>query len=149
MVNVLSLDGKQDPDLMAANASSAALMLSDIPWNGPIGVIRVGRIDGNFVLNPTVDEVNLLWFRLPFCSILNCACIVPMILDIYTARGPYISLQHFIQDCCSRRNHCSELSFVFTVLLLDGYRGFYFKFAEHSAVTVHLLTYRNCLRGAI
>jgi len=62
MVNVLSLDGKQDPDLMAANASSAALMLSDIPWNGPIGVIRVGRIDGNFVLNPTVDEVNLLWF---------------------------------------------------------------------------------------
>jgi hypothetical protein len=42
---------------MAANASSAALMLSDIPWNGPIGVIRVGRIDGNFVLNPTVDEV--------------------------------------------------------------------------------------------
>jgi len=62
MVNVLSLDGKQDPDLMAANASSAALMLSDIPWNGPIGVIRVGRIGGNFVLNPTVDEVNLLWF---------------------------------------------------------------------------------------
>ena len=96
MVNVLSLDGKQDPDLMAANASSAALMLSDIPWNGPIGVIRVGRIDGNFVLNPTVDEVNLLWFRLPFCSILNCACIVPMILDIYTAHGPYVSFQHFV-----------------------------------------------------
>jgi polyribonucleotide nucleotidyltransferase len=43
---------------MAANASSAALMLSDVPWNGPIGVIRVGRIDGNFVLNPTVDEVS-------------------------------------------------------------------------------------------
>lgn len=57
MVNVISSDGKQDPDVMAANASSAALMLSDIPWNGPIGVIRVGRIDGNFVLNPTVDEV--------------------------------------------------------------------------------------------
>ncbi|WVZ74583.1 hypothetical protein U9M48_022748 [Paspalum notatum var. saurae] len=59
MVNVLSSDGKQDPDVMAANASSAALMLSDIPWNGPIGVIRVGRIDGNFVLNPTVDELGL------------------------------------------------------------------------------------------
>ncbi|KAF8645972.1 hypothetical protein HU200_066065 [Digitaria exilis] len=50
MVNVLSSDGKQDPDVMAANASSAALMLSDIPWNGPIGVIRVGRIDGNCTL---------------------------------------------------------------------------------------------------
>jgi len=58
MVNVLSSDGKQDPDVMAANVSSAALMLSDIPWNGPIGVIRVGRINGTFVLNPTVDEVN-------------------------------------------------------------------------------------------
>ncbi|KAL6633976.1 hypothetical protein ACP70R_026647 [Stipagrostis hirtigluma subsp. patula] len=59
MVNVLSSDGKQDPDVMAANASSAALMLSDIPWNGPIGVIRVGRIDGKFILNPTVDELGL------------------------------------------------------------------------------------------
>ncbi|TVU29213.1 hypothetical protein EJB05_20771, partial [Eragrostis curvula] len=58
-VNVLSSDGKQDPDVMAANASSAALMLSDIPWNGPIGVIRVGRIDGNFILNPTVAELGL------------------------------------------------------------------------------------------
>lgn len=43
---------------MAANATSAALMLSDIPWNGPIGVIRVGRIDGKFVFNPAMDEVN-------------------------------------------------------------------------------------------
>jgi polyribonucleotide nucleotidyltransferase len=57
MVNVLSSDGKQDPDVMAANASSAALMLSDIPWSGPIGLVRVGRIDGKFILNPIVDEV--------------------------------------------------------------------------------------------
>ncbi|OAY79355.1 Polyribonucleotide nucleotidyltransferase 2, mitochondrial [Ananas comosus] len=57
-VNVLSSDGKQDPDVMAANATSAALMLSDIPWNGPIGVIRVGRIDGKFVFNPTMDELS-------------------------------------------------------------------------------------------
>ncbi|KAE8783830.1 polyribonucleotide nucleotidyltransferase 2, mitochondrial [Hordeum vulgare] len=68
-VNVLSSDGKQDPDVMAANASSAALMLSDIPWNGPIGVIRVGRIDGNFVLNPTVDELGLSDLNLVYaCS---------------------------------------------------------------------------------
>uniref|UniRef100_A0A0D9YV14 Uncharacterized protein n=1 Tax=Oryza glumipatula TaxID=40148 RepID=A0A0D9YV14_9ORYZ len=69
MVNVISSDGKQDPDVMAANASSAALMLSDIPWNGPIGVIRVGRIDGNFVLNPTVDELGLSDLNLVYaCS---------------------------------------------------------------------------------
>ncbi|KAG1366250.1 Polyribonucleotide nucleotidyltransferase 2, mitochondrial [Cocos nucifera] len=59
MVNVLSSDGKHDPDVMAANATSAALMLSNIPWNGPIGVIRVGRIDGKFVFNPTMDELSL------------------------------------------------------------------------------------------
>ncbi|KAI7724885.1 hypothetical protein M8C21_025811 [Ambrosia artemisiifolia] len=56
MASVLSSDGKQDPDVMAANATSAALMLSDIPWDGPIGMIRVGRIDGHLVVNPSVDE---------------------------------------------------------------------------------------------
>ncbi|XP_031286593.1 polyribonucleotide nucleotidyltransferase 2, mitochondrial isoform X1 [Pistacia vera] len=59
MASVLSSDGKQDPDVMAANATSAALMLSDIPWGGPIGVIRIGRIAGQFIVNPTVDELNL------------------------------------------------------------------------------------------
>ncbi|GAB2230862.1 hypothetical protein Droror1_Dr00015157 [Drosera rotundifolia] len=59
MASVLSSDGKQDPDVMAANATSAALMLSDIPWNGPMGVIRVGRICGQFVINPSMDELSL------------------------------------------------------------------------------------------
>lgn len=57
MASVLSSDGKQDPDVLAANATSAALMLSDIPWGGPIGMIRIGRIYGQFVVNPTMDEV--------------------------------------------------------------------------------------------
>ncbi|XP_074312378.1 polyribonucleotide nucleotidyltransferase 2, mitochondrial [Silene latifolia] len=59
MASVLSSDGKQDPDVMAANATSAALMLSDIPWGGPVGVIRVGRISGQFIINPTMDELSL------------------------------------------------------------------------------------------
>ncbi|KAJ4908374.1 Polyribonucleotide nucleotidyltransferase 2 [Raphanus sativus] len=58
MASVLSLDGKQDPDILAANAASTALMLSDIPWGGPIGVIRLGRIDGQIVVNPTMDELS-------------------------------------------------------------------------------------------
>ncbi|KAJ0243510.1 Polyribonucleotide nucleotidyltransferase 2 [Hirschfeldia incana] len=58
MANVLSSDGKQDPDILAANAASAALMLSDVPWGGPIGVIRLGRIGGKIVVNPTMDELN-------------------------------------------------------------------------------------------
>ncbi|KZV45682.1 polyribonucleotide nucleotidyltransferase 2, mitochondrial [Dorcoceras hygrometricum] len=59
MASVLSSDGRQDPDVMAANAASAALMLSDIPWGGPIGVIRIGRIDGKFIVNPSMDELSL------------------------------------------------------------------------------------------
>ncbi|WMV33766.1 hypothetical protein MTR67_027151 [Solanum verrucosum] len=59
MASVLSSDGKQDPDILAANASSAALMLSDIPWGGPIGVIRIGRISGQFVVNPSMEELSI------------------------------------------------------------------------------------------
>ncbi|KAI9078072.1 hypothetical protein K1719_039997 [Acacia pycnantha] len=59
MASVLSSDGNQDPNVLAANAASAALMLSDIPWGGPIGVVRIGRIGGQFVVNPTMDELNL------------------------------------------------------------------------------------------
>lgn len=59
MASVLSSDGKQDPDVLAANAASAALMLSDVPWNGPIGVIRIGRVCGQFIVNPTMEELSL------------------------------------------------------------------------------------------
>ncbi|KAJ8775171.1 hypothetical protein K2173_020175 [Erythroxylum novogranatense] len=59
MASVLSSDGKYDPDVLAANATSAALMLSDIPWGGPIGMIRLGRVCGEFIVNPTMDELNV------------------------------------------------------------------------------------------
>ncbi|KAK7271660.1 hypothetical protein RJT34_27740 [Clitoria ternatea] len=59
MASVLSSDGNQDPDVLAANATSAALMLSDIPWGGPIGMVRIGRICGQFIVNPTMDELKL------------------------------------------------------------------------------------------
>ncbi|CAM8999229.1 unnamed protein product [Rhodiola kirilowii] len=57
MASVLSSDGRYDLDVMAANATSAALMLSDIPLRGPIGMIRIGRIDWKFIVNPTMDEL--------------------------------------------------------------------------------------------
>ncbi|RZR81562.1 hypothetical protein BHM03_00007811 [Ensete ventricosum] len=60
MVSVLSSDGKQDPDVMAANATSAALMLSDIPWNGPIGVIRLSLSDLNLVYACTMDRTLMI-----------------------------------------------------------------------------------------
>ena len=50
---VLSADGENDPDMLALLGASAALMVSDIPWAGPLGAVRVGRIGGQFVANPT------------------------------------------------------------------------------------------------
>jgi len=50
---VLSADGENDPDMLAAVGASAALMVSDIPWAGPIGAVRVGRVNGQFIANPT------------------------------------------------------------------------------------------------
>ncbi|MFZ1735495.1 MAG: polyribonucleotide nucleotidyltransferase, partial [Candidatus Moraniibacteriota bacterium] len=56
IVTTLSFDGENDPDTIGMIAASAALALSDIPWNGPIGAVRVGRINGDFILNPVNGE---------------------------------------------------------------------------------------------
>src|SRR5437867_8561717 len=53
---LLSADGQNDPDILALNGASAALSISDIPFAGPIGAVRVGRVNGQFVANPTHDE---------------------------------------------------------------------------------------------
>ena len=53
---LLSADGQNDPDILAINGASAALCVSDIPFAGPIGAVRVGRVNGEFVANPTHDE---------------------------------------------------------------------------------------------
>jgi len=55
---VISSDGETDPDILAVIASSAALTISDIPFDGPIGAVRVGMIDGKFILNPTYEQKN-------------------------------------------------------------------------------------------
>jgi polyribonucleotide nucleotidyltransferase len=54
---VLSYDGENDADVLAATGASAALMLSDIPFNGPISEVRVGRINGEFIINPTHQQL--------------------------------------------------------------------------------------------
>jgi len=51
-----SADSENPIDILAVNAASAALMISDIPWGGPVGAVRIGRIQGNFVVNPTFSE---------------------------------------------------------------------------------------------
>jgi polyribonucleotide nucleotidyltransferase len=54
---VLSADTENDPDVCAINGASAALTISDIPFNGPVGAVRVGLVDGQFLINPTYSEM--------------------------------------------------------------------------------------------
>ena len=55
----LSADLENPLDILAINAASAAVMISDIPWDGPVGAVRVGRVDGNFVVNPTYAQLEV------------------------------------------------------------------------------------------
>jgi polyribonucleotide nucleotidyltransferase len=57
IVTVLSADQKNPPDILGPIAASAALMLSDIPWEGPVASVRVGLLGGQLVLNPTLQEL--------------------------------------------------------------------------------------------
>jgi polyribonucleotide nucleotidyltransferase len=54
---VLSADAENDPDVVGINGASAALTVSDIPFHGPIGAVRVGLVDDQFIINPTYEEM--------------------------------------------------------------------------------------------
>src|SRR6478752_6278331 len=57
VLTVLSTDQENDPDVIGTVAASAALTISEIPFQGPIGAVRIGRIDGEFVINPTYSQL--------------------------------------------------------------------------------------------
>jgi len=56
-VTVLSADQENDADVLGMVAAAAALGLSAVPWNGPLGAVRVGRVEGNWILNPTFQQL--------------------------------------------------------------------------------------------
>jgi len=56
MSNVMSVDGENDPDVLSITGASAALMVSGMPFRGPIAAVRIGLIDGNLILMPTVQQ---------------------------------------------------------------------------------------------
>ncbi|MBI5932627.1 MAG: polyribonucleotide nucleotidyltransferase [Chloroflexi bacterium] len=58
MMFSLSSDGENPLDVLAINAASAAIMISDIPWGGPVGAVRVAHVDGQFIANPTFKEMD-------------------------------------------------------------------------------------------
>jgi len=58
IIYVLSADRINQPDVLAINAASAAVCISGIPFKGPVGAVRVGRVDGNWLINPTLEVMN-------------------------------------------------------------------------------------------
>lgn len=57
MSNVLAFDGANDPDVLSITGASTALMLAPVPFNGPIGAVRIGLVDGAFVVMPTLEQM--------------------------------------------------------------------------------------------
>lgn len=56
VLTVLSFDGQNDPDAISLIAASAALSISNIPWNGPLAGVRIGRVENEWIINPTFEQ---------------------------------------------------------------------------------------------
>lgn len=68
IATVMSFDGVNSPDMLAMNGASAALMISDIPFNGPIAGVRVGRLNGELIANPPADKTEELDMNIILCG---------------------------------------------------------------------------------
>ncbi|HYX19685.1 MAG TPA: polyribonucleotide nucleotidyltransferase, partial [Thermoanaerobaculia bacterium] len=76
IVFVLSADGQNDPDILAINGASTALTCSVVPFPTPVGAVRVGRLDGRFVVNPTNAERDKCDIDLIVCGTEDAVCMV-------------------------------------------------------------------------
>ncbi len=65
---LMSCDGLRDTDILSVNAASASLTLSDLPFNGPIGAVRIARVNSNWVINPTHDQLAESDLDLTYCG---------------------------------------------------------------------------------
>lgn len=86
---VLSADGSIDPLVLAINASSAALMCSHIPWAGPVAAVRVARVGGQLVLNPSAQDAGRADMSLLYAGIEE----ETVMLDLQVPRFPSCETQ--------------------------------------------------------
>ncbi|XP_036402616.1 polyribonucleotide nucleotidyltransferase 1, mitochondrial isoform X1 [Megalops cyprinoides] len=97
--NLLAVDGVNNPDILAINGASAALTLSDIPWNGPIGAVRMGLVDGQFLVNPTRKEMasstlNLVVAGAPHSQVVMLEAAAENVLQQDFCRAVKLGLKH-------------------------------------------------------
>jgi polyribonucleotide nucleotidyltransferase len=71
IATILSVDQSNAPDILAINGASAALCISDVPWTGPVGAVRVGLLPEGFVMNPTFEEMENSRLDLVVAGVMN------------------------------------------------------------------------------
>ncbi|PLX65833.1 MAG: polyribonucleotide nucleotidyltransferase [Denitrovibrio sp.] len=93
IAHVLSYDGVNSPDMLAMNGASAALMISDIPFNGPIAGVRVGRLDGELIINPPADRMEELDINIILACTDDAIVMVEAGMDIVSEEDVIEALQ--------------------------------------------------------
>lgn len=78
IATVLSIDGENEPDMLAVNAASMALHISRIPFDGPVAAVRVGKLEGTYVLNPTSEQMEKSTMDLVVCGTAEHVIMVEM-----------------------------------------------------------------------
>ncbi len=102
----LSWDGKNDPAILAILGASIAISVSEIPWNGPIGVVRVGRVDGKLIVNPTYEEREKSDFTLILSGIEEKGEILANMIEF---QGEEVSENDFLQAVAFAKPFIKEL----------------------------------------
>ena len=121
IATVLSMDRENDPDTLAMIGASTALELSDIPFAGPIACVRVGRIDGEFVVNPTIDQWDKMDVNIIVAGsktgvvmvegsgdIVSESDMLDAILFGHSAMQPIIELQEQLRHRCGKEKRAFE-----------------------------------------
>ncbi|KAG7200165.1 hypothetical protein KM043_000600 [Ampulex compressa] len=95
-----AIDDDYDPDVLSINAASAALSVSDIPWNGPVGAVRVGLIDKNLVINPTRREIQQSALNLIVTAIdRNLTVMLEGVSDNVATPDICKAIKHGVKEC--------------------------------------------------
>lgn len=93
IATVVSYDEKHQPDILALNGASAALELSDIPFNGPIAGVRVGKLNGELVINPTYDTFKDLTMNITVAGTSDAIVMVEAGMEFVTEEDVIDALQ--------------------------------------------------------
>ncbi len=109
MAMLLSADGVNEPDTLAMLGASAALVLSDMPFNGPIGAVRVGRVDGEFIANPTTDQMEKSDLDLVYAGLPGKTIMIEGSCDELSEENLRDALQFADQAICLQADAQNEL----------------------------------------